>query len=160
MDTWIVTGGAGFIGCNFVRLALAQTDARIVVVDKLTYAGNLQNLTEVSDDPRFLFVQADIAERAAVERIFQEHAPAALVNFAAARARYHLTNEWDGLMEYRWLNVDETQDSRQGALAGIYRQIGSNLRVGVGYNFTDFSDDLTDLSYESHGWVIDLVGSY
>ena len=83
-----------------------------------------------------------------------------LANFAAARARYHLTNEWDGLVEYRWLDVDETLDSRQGALAGIYRQIGSNLRVGVGYNFTDFSDDLTDLSYESHGWFIDLVGSY
>jgi hypothetical protein len=81
-------------------------------------------------------------------------------SFAAARARYHVTREWDGLVEYRWLAVDETEDSRQGVLAGIYRQIGDNLRVGAGYNFTDFSDDLTDLSYESHGWFIDLVGSY
>jgi uncharacterized repeat protein (TIGR01451 family) len=81
-------------------------------------------------------------------------------NFAAARARYHLAREWDGLVEYRWLKVDETDDSRQGALAGIYRAIGENLRIGVGYNFTDFSDDLGDLSYESHGWFIDVVGSY
>ena len=82
------------------------------------------------------------------------------VDFAAARARYHVTNKWDGLLEYRWLSVKETDDQRQGVLAAAYRQIGDNLRVGVGYNFTDFSDDLTDLSYESHGWFIDLVGSY
>ena len=81
-------------------------------------------------------------------------------DFAAARARYHVTGEWDGLVEYRWLSVRETEDQRQGALAGIYRSIGDNLRIGIGYNFTDFSDDLTDLSYESHGWFIDLVGSY
>ena len=85
---------------------------------------------------------------------------ATTVDFAAARARYHVTNAWNGLLEYRWLRVDEAGDERQGALAGIYRQIGGNLRVGVGYNFTDFSDDLTDLSYENRGWFIDLVGSY
>ena len=56
--------------------------------------------------------------------------------------------------------MKETDDHRQGVLVGAYRQIGDNLKVGVGYNFTDFSDDLTDLSYESHGWFIDLVGSY
>ena len=68
MDTWIVTGGAGFIGCNFVRLALEQTEARIVVFDSLTYAGNLQSLADVSDHERFQFVRADIADRSAVER--------------------------------------------------------------------------------------------
>ena len=61
MSTWIVTGGAGFIGANFVHVALARSDARIVVVDKLTYAGNLQSLRDVAGDPRFRFVQADIA---------------------------------------------------------------------------------------------------
>jgi dTDP-glucose 4,6-dehydratase len=102
MDTWIVTGGAGFIGCNFVRLALAQTDARIVVVDKLTYAGNLQNLADVSGDPRFLFVQADIAERAAVERIFREHTPTALFNFAAET---HVDRSIDGPTAFVQTNV-------------------------------------------------------
>ncbi len=66
MDTWLVTGGAGFIGSNFVRVSLAATDARIIVIDKLTYAGNLQNLTFAADNPRYSFIQADIAEREAM----------------------------------------------------------------------------------------------
>ena len=82
------------------------------------------------------------------------------VNFAAARARYHIVKSWDGLVEYRWLSVKENDDARQGVLAGLYRQIGGNLMVGVGYNFTDFSDDLNDLDYESQGWFIDVTGSY
>ena len=112
METWIVTGGAGFIGCNFVRLALEQTDARIVVVDKLTYAGNLQNLTEVSGDPRFAFVQADIAERAAVERIFQEHAPTALLNFAAES---HVDRSIDGPTAFVQTNVVGTFELLEAA---------------------------------------------
>ncbi|HEX5759636.1 MAG TPA: dTDP-glucose 4,6-dehydratase [Thermoanaerobaculia bacterium] len=83
MQTWIVTGGAGFIGCNFVRLALAETGARIVVFDKLTYAGRLENLADFLDHPRFRFVQGDIADRAAVRRLFADERPAALFNFAA-----------------------------------------------------------------------------
>ena len=83
MDTIIVTGGAGFIGNNFVRLALAQTAARLVVVDKLTYAGNLRSLDEVLSSPRVVFVRADIADREAIEKIFREYHPTALVNFAA-----------------------------------------------------------------------------
>ena len=57
MSTWIVTGGAGFIGSNFVRHAIANGDARIVVIDKLTYAGNLESLADVSSHERFQFVQ-------------------------------------------------------------------------------------------------------
>jgi dTDP-glucose 4,6-dehydratase len=83
VDTIVVTGGAGFIGANFVRHALAHTDARVVVLDKLTYAGNLESLAEVSSHPRYAFVQADIADREAVRAVFREHGPAAVVNFAA-----------------------------------------------------------------------------
>jgi len=83
MDTWIVTGGAGFIGSNFTRLALAKTDVRIVVVDLLTYAGNPESLADVSKSPRFQFVKADIADREAVGQIFREHRPTAVLNFAA-----------------------------------------------------------------------------
>jgi dTDP-glucose 4,6-dehydratase len=82
-DTWIVTGGAGFIGSNFTRLALAKTDVRIVVVDLLTYAGNLESLADVSKNPRFQFVKADIADREAVGQIFREYRPTAVLNFAA-----------------------------------------------------------------------------
>ena len=77
MSTWIVTGGAGFIGSNFVRLALAETDARVVVADALTYAGNLENLRDVAEHPRFAFQRVDIAERAAVETLVREERPQA-----------------------------------------------------------------------------------
>ena len=83
MRTLIVTGGAGFIGCNFVRHALQETQDRVVVLDKLTYAGNLESLDDVRAHPRFAFVQGDIAERATVRALFREQRPAALVNFAA-----------------------------------------------------------------------------
>jgi len=83
MPTLLVTGGAGFIGCNFVRLALAETGFRVVVFDQLTYAGSLANLTEVENDPRYAFVQGDIADREAVRRLFAEVRPSRVVNFAA-----------------------------------------------------------------------------
>ncbi|HVS00163.1 MAG TPA: dTDP-glucose 4,6-dehydratase [Thermoanaerobaculia bacterium] len=86
METLLVTGGAGFIGCNFVRLALSEmgeTQARVVVLDKLTYAGSLENLADVLADPRLVFVQGDVADRHDVHKVFAEHRPAAVVNFAA-----------------------------------------------------------------------------
>jgi dTDP-glucose 4,6-dehydratase len=83
VGTILVTGGAGFIGSNFVRHALARTDDRVVVLDKLTYAGNLESLADVASHPRYAFVQADIADREAVRAAFREHRPDAVVNFAA-----------------------------------------------------------------------------
>jgi dTDP-glucose 4,6-dehydratase len=83
LDRVIVTGGAGFIGSNFVRHLLATSDARVVVIDELTYAGNLRSLDDFAGDPRFHFVRSDIADREAVASVFREHRPTALVNFAA-----------------------------------------------------------------------------
>jgi dTDP-glucose 4,6-dehydratase len=83
METMIVTGGAGFIGCNFVRYALTYTDANIVVVDKLTYAGSLRSLDDVAHHPRFAFIQADIGDRQTIEALFARYRPTSVVNFAA-----------------------------------------------------------------------------
>jgi dTDP-glucose 4,6-dehydratase len=83
VSTTVVTGGAGFIGCNFVRHLLQHTEERVVVVDKLTYAGHRESLAEVAGDPRYAFVRADIADREAVRALFREHPPSAVVNFAA-----------------------------------------------------------------------------
>jgi dTDP-glucose 4,6-dehydratase len=83
LDVLIVTGGAGFIGSNFVRFALANRDAQVVVVDKLTYAGNLQSLSDLAENPRFRFEQEDIADRSALQSIFARYAPTAVLNFAA-----------------------------------------------------------------------------
>jgi dTDP-glucose 4,6-dehydratase len=83
MGTLLITGGAGFIGSNLVRYALAHTAENIVVTDKLTYAGSLLNLTDVSKDSRLTFVHADIADETAMARVFAEYAPAAVLNLAA-----------------------------------------------------------------------------
>ena len=82
--TMIVTGGAGFIGSNFIFHQLAaHPEDRIVCLDKLTYAGNLSTLKDVLDHPRFRFVKADICDREAVNRLFEEEHPDIVVNFAA-----------------------------------------------------------------------------
>lgn len=79
----LVTGGAGFIGANFVLDWLAQSDEAIINVDKLTYAGNLNNLASLKNDARHIFVHADISDRDVLSRVLQEHQPRAIVHFAA-----------------------------------------------------------------------------
>jgi len=80
---WIVTGGAGFIGSAFVRLARARTLARVVTLDLLTYAGNLDNLAPLEGDAGHRFVRGDICDSTLLARLFAEERPAAVVNFAA-----------------------------------------------------------------------------
>ena len=79
----LVTGGAGFIGSAFVRMAILETDWRVVNFDKLTYAGNLENLLEVEDSDRYRFLHADICDEGAVEAALAEERPDAIVHFAA-----------------------------------------------------------------------------
>jgi len=79
----LVTGGAGFIGANFVLDWIAATGEPVVNLDKLTYAGNLGSLASLAGDARHLFVRGDIADRALVERLLAEHRPRAIVHFAA-----------------------------------------------------------------------------
>jgi dTDP-glucose 4,6-dehydratase len=83
MGTLLITGGAGFIGANLVHYALDQTADRLVVVDKLTYAGTLLNLERPLKDSRVRFVQADVADDAAMERVFADERPTAVLNLAA-----------------------------------------------------------------------------
>ena len=79
----LVTGGAGFIGSNFVRSTIAASGEPIVNLDKLTYAGNLRNLEALSDDGRHVFVQGDICDRDLVQTLLRKHEPRAIVHFAA-----------------------------------------------------------------------------
>jgi dTDP-glucose 4,6-dehydratase len=83
METMMVTGGAGFIGANFVRMAVQKTNVRIVVVDKLTYAGHRENLDGLWGHSLLDFVQADIADAAEMTRVFNAFGPRWLLNFAA-----------------------------------------------------------------------------
>ncbi len=82
--TILITGGAGFIGGNFVHYTINHhPDWRIVVLDKLTYAGNLETLEPVSNHPNFKFIKADICDRERIHQIFEEEKPDAVINFAA-----------------------------------------------------------------------------
>ena len=84
MKTYLVTGGAGFIGSNFILYMLGKyDDIKIINVDKLTYAGNLENLKHIENDERYIFVQADICEKETMQELFNQYEIDYVVNFAA-----------------------------------------------------------------------------
>jgi dTDP-glucose 4,6-dehydratase len=112
--TILVTGGAGFIGSNFVRLALSETGTRVVVLDNLTYAGNLRSLDDLAEDPRFAFVRGDIADREAVRAVFREHRPGSVVNFAAES---HVDRSIDGPRDFIQTNLVGTFEMLEAARA-------------------------------------------
>ena len=82
MKKILITGGAGFIGSNFTRLAL-NSDYSVVVFDKLTYAGNLSTLDDISSHPNFTFIKGDISDRERVDALFSKHNFNYVINFAA-----------------------------------------------------------------------------
>jgi dTDP-glucose 4,6-dehydratase len=89
----LITGGAGFIGSAVIRHILVNTDDQVINLDKLTYAGNLQSLSEVSESNNYAFEQVDIFDRAGLERVFREHQPDVVMHLAAqAGVRYSLGN--------------------------------------------------------------------
>ncbi|MGM9489001.1 dTDP-glucose 4,6-dehydratase [Ideonella sp. YS5] len=100
-----VTGGAGFIGSNFVLDWLAESDEGVVNLDALTYAGNLRNLEALAGDKRHVFVQGDIADRMLVDRLLAEHQPRAIVHFAAES---HVDRSIHGPAEFIRTNVQGT----------------------------------------------------
>jgi dTDP-glucose 4,6-dehydratase len=112
--SWIVTGGAGFIGSNFVRRALSATSNRIVVLDALTYAGHKESLDGLFGDGRLVLVQGDIADRDAVRALFAEHRPQAVVNFAAES---HVDRSIDGPGDFVRTNVNGTFELLEAARA-------------------------------------------
>src|SRR6188768_2287143 len=79
----LVTGGAGFIGSNFIRAWLAGSDEPVVNLDKLTYAGNLASLADLTHEARLTFVRGDIGDRELVAHLLETHRPRAIINFAA-----------------------------------------------------------------------------
>ena len=100
--TLLVTGGAGFIGSNFVLGWLAQSDEPVVNLDKLTYAGNLQNLVSLNGDTRHVFVPGDFGDAALVQSLLARHQPRAVVNFAAES---HVDRSISGPGEFIQTNI-------------------------------------------------------
>ncbi len=98
----LITGGAGFIGSAVVRHIIRDTDDSVVNVDKLTYAGNLESLTEVHADPRYAFEKVDIVNRAALDSVFREHRPDAVMHLAAES---HVDRSIDGPADFIETNI-------------------------------------------------------
>ena len=101
----LVTGGAGFIGTNFVLDSLAGNGSPVVNLDKLTYAGNLENLASLEGDPRHVFVRGDVCDRELVDRLLAERRPSAVVHFAAES---HVDRSIHGPGEFVRTNVQGT----------------------------------------------------
>ena len=101
----LVTGGAGFIGSNFVLDWLAQSEEPVLNLDALTYAGNTENLASLAGDRRHVFVRGDICDRSLLDRLFAEHPPRAIVHFAAES---HVDRSLHGPAEFIRTNVQGT----------------------------------------------------
>ncbi len=114
MSTVLVTGGAGFIGSAVIRHVIHNTDARVVNVDKLAYAGNLESLAEVDQDPRYAFEQVDVCDQAELERVFREHRPDAVMHLAAES---HVDRSIDGPAAFIQTNIVGTYNLLEVARA-------------------------------------------
>jgi dTDP-glucose 4,6-dehydratase len=116
---FLITGGAGFIGSAVVRHAIRATDYQVLVVDKLTYAGNLDSLALVSNDPRYDFVRADIVDAARMRDLFEAYQPDVVMHLAAES---HVDRSIDGPGEFIQTNVVGTYTLLQAAL-GYWRSL-------------------------------------
>lgn len=129
MKTYLVTGGAGFIGSNFILYMMKKhKDIRIINVDKLTYAGNLENLKSVDQDPRYRFVQADICDAKAIQAVFESEPVDYLVNFAAES---HVDRSITAPEAFVKANVNGTVNLLN--IAKTYWAEGDGFKPGVKY---------------------------
>jgi len=119
MKTLLVTGGAGFIGGNFIHLLMKQDDVRVINLDLLTYAGNLDTLADIKEGDRYTFVQGDICNKELVADLLRRYKPSAVVNFAAES---HVDRSIDGPGDFVQTNVVGTFNLLECA-----RQYYSNL---------------------------------
>lgn len=125
MKTILVTGGAGFIGSNFVRIAMQRQDVHIINLDKLTYAGNLDSLRDIENELRYTFVHGDICDLAVVEKLFLEYQPMAVVHFAAES---HVDRSIDGPAEFIRTNINGTFTLLEAARK-YWRDLGASDKI-------------------------------
>jgi hypothetical protein len=179
-DQLVAAAGAKFIESNLGFAWRPFDSTRWALLGKYTYLYDVSSMQQVGDNFAFYDQRSQVLSLEGVYnpdnrlelaaklmrregevrygRLTGQWADSA-ATFAAGQVRYEFGDDWHALAEYRWLDVTDG-GTRQGFLAGIDRDLGANFRVGVGYNFTDFSDDLTDFDYDHKGWFLNLVGKY
>ncbi|MFZ5635478.1 MAG: hypothetical protein ACOY82_02715 [Pseudomonadota bacterium] len=179
-DDLLASAGAKFIEGNFGFAWRPFDSTRWALFGKYTYLYDVSSLPQIGDNVAFYDQRSQVLS---LEGVYQpntdwEFAGKVMrregevrfgrlsgqwadsgATFLAGQARYAFADKWHALAEYRWLSVEDGGD-RSGVLFGIDRDLGKNLRLGVGYNFTEFSDDLTDFDYDHKGWFVNLVGWY
>ena len=133
LKTVLVTGGAGFIGSAVIRHLIASSDYQVVNLDKLTYAGNLESLASVEANLRYTFKQADICDKEAVESIFAEFQPVAIMHLAAES---HVDRSIDGPSDFIDTNIVGTS-----VLLEVARAYWSKLNDKAGFRFHHVSTD-------------------
>jgi dTDP-glucose 4,6-dehydratase len=135
VKTCVITGGAGFIGSCLARKLIEKTDFRVVIVDKLTYAGNLESLASISDDSRFHFIESDICDQEKMTNIFTKYTPQTVFHLAAES---HVDRSIEAPMEFVRTNVLGTVSLLQAALG--YWQ-ASNTKQKEHFKFHHISTD-------------------
>lgn len=138
---FLVTGGAGFIGSAVVRLLSGRGDADVCVIDKLTYAGNLESLCKVSDNPRFRFEQADICDKEAMNRIFADFQPDIVMHLAAES---HVDRSIDGPWEFIHTNIVGTYTLLEAA-RNYYNSLPEDKKKGFRFHHISTDEVYGDL---------------
>ena len=137
----LVTGGAGFIGSAVVRHIINDTQDSVVNLDKLTYAGNLDSIASVADNERYAFVQADICDRAALDKIFAEHQPDAVMHLAAES---HVDRSIDSAGEFIHTNIVGTFTLLEAARA-YYQTLPENRKAQFRFHHISTDEVYGDL---------------
>src|SRR5690554_1714169 len=139
----LVTGGAGFIGSAVVRYIINNTQDNVVNLDKLTYAGNLESLTEVSDNERYVFEQVDICNRAELDRVFKQHQPDAVMHLAAES---HVDRSIDGPAEFIQTNIVGTYNLLEAARA-YWSELNSDRKQSFRFHHISTDEVYGDLPH-------------
>ncbi|HKB60103.1 MAG TPA: OmpA family protein [Gallionellaceae bacterium] len=136
------------------QITIANTAAAYIQKDQIVSLDADYDLTSRwTVGGKFAHRTGQVSEDRVAQVFYQSNA-----NLYIARVDWHFVREWDFMTETRLLSLPNAQDTRRGALVTLYRDVGNYVKLGVGYNFTDFSDDLTNLGYTYHGVFLNLVG--
>ena len=141
----LVTGGAGFIGSAVIRHIIKNTNDEVVNLDKLTYAGNLESLTEVSDSERYVFEQVDICNRAELDRVLAQHQPDAIMHLAAES---HVDRSIDGPAEFIETNIVGTYTLLE-ATRQYWQALEANKKANFRFHHISTDEVYGDLPHPS-----------